>query len=157
MRKSRNCSSPTSTAWKASARIRHSSGKQSARPVTRSSESLEKSRHAHAFATLKKEGKHFDPECLECHVVGLKPWQPPEDTDPQFKKWEGLVGFLSPELTPHMMNVQCENCHGPRGRICWTRIRSFRFPTPETCVSCHHGSHSPLFDFEKYWPKIQHK
>ena len=32
------------------------------------------SRHAHAFATLEKKGKHFDPECLECHVVGLKPW-----------------------------------------------------------------------------------
>ena len=117
-----------------------------------------KSRHAHAFATLKKEGKHFDPECLECHVVGLKPWQPPEDADPQFKKWEGLVGFLSPELTPHMMNVQCENCHGPARAHLLDPNQKLPVSNPgETCVSCHHGSHSPLFNFEKYWPKIQHK
>ncbi len=117
-----------------------------------------KSRHAHAFATLKKEGKHFDPECLECHVVGLKPWRAPADADPQMKKWEGLVGFLSPDLTSHLMNVQCENCHGPARAHLLDPNKKLSVSNPaETCVSCHHGSHSPLFSFEKYWPKVQHK
>ncbi|MBI4081614.1 MAG: cytochrome c family protein [Candidatus Lambdaproteobacteria bacterium] len=54
------------------------------------------SRHVQALPTLVKVGKQFDPECLACHVVGL-----------------GAGGFRSPELTPTLGGVQCENCHGP--------------------------------------------
>lgn len=100
-----------------------------------------KSRHAHAFATLQKEGKHFDSECLQCHVVGLN---------------QG--GFLSPELTPTLMNVQCENCHGAaKAHISNPHnIRPPTVPAAQACVSCHKGSHSPTFDFATYWEKIKH-
>ncbi len=118
----------------------------------------EKTGHGHAFETLKRKGKHFDPECLECHVVGLKPWRPPFNASAQMSKWEGLRGFLSPELTPHLKNVQCENCHGPaRGHIADQRVKTPVSLPAEICSDCHHGSHSPLFDFNTYWPKIEHK
>jgi nitrate/TMAO reductase-like tetraheme cytochrome c subunit len=116
------------------------------------------SQHAHAFETLKKEDKHFDPECLECHVVGLKPLEVPLGANSQIKKWEGMVGFLSPDLTPHLKNVQCENCHGPaRAHLLNPNQKPPIIRPAETCVNCHKGSHSPLFDFDIYWPKIQHK
>ena len=117
------------------------------------------SRHAHAFATLEAKGKHFDPECLECHVVGLKPWQPTSGSSlsPEVQAFVGKNGFLSPQLTPHLMNVQCENCHGP-ARAHLANPEAVKMPQLATnaCTSCHVGSHSPSFNFETYWPKIQH-
>ena len=107
-------------------------------------------RHAHALATLERVGKNHDPECLACHVVGYE---------------QG--GYLSQGLTPTLANVQCENCHGPsRGHAALPTVRtgqppgaSLAAPTPPTegtCRQCHKGSHSPVFDFSVYWPKIKH-
>ena len=53
--------------------------------------------HAHAYATLEKVGSQFDPECIVCHVVGMR-----------YKS-----GFVSEQQTSHLKNVGCENCHGP--------------------------------------------
>ena len=107
------------------------------------------SRHAHALATLERVKKNFDPECLACHVVGLS-----------------QQGFLSAELTPHLGNVQCENCHGPSKahaadpvniKPSHLRQAAAEQENPEAvCRTCHHGSHSPKFDFPVYWPKIAH-
>ena len=116
-----------------------------------------KSRHANAFATLEKLGKHFDPECLECHVVGLKPWTTPENSSEAIRKFEGKRGFLSMELTPHLANVQCENCHGPAlDHLANSKIKPAMHNPDSVCVECHQGSHSPLFDYKKYWQKIKH-
>lgn len=108
----------------------------------------EKTTHAQAIKTLEKVGKQFDPECLVCHVVGLD------------KK-----GFLSQDLTPHFVGVQCENCHGP-GKSHGANPENVRLiaplagkkglPSENTCKLCHKGSHSPTFSFERYWPKIKH-
>ncbi|MBS1255128.1 MAG: Cytochrome c-554 [Deltaproteobacteria bacterium] len=115
------------------------------------------SRHADAFATLENEGKHFDPECLECHVVGLMPWAAPENASEAVRKFEGGRGFLSLQLTPHLTNVQCENCHGPaKAHLANSKISPAIKNPDSICADCHQGSHSPLFDFEKYWPKIKH-
>ena len=103
--------------------------------------SWKSSKHAHAFETLKKVEKHFDPECIQCHVLGLK-----------------QKGFLSEELTPEFKNVQCENCHG-QGKEHVTNPKNIALPikpAQQVCQNCHKGSHSPTFDFSKYWPKIQH-
>ncbi len=99
------------------------------------------SRHSHAFDTLKKEDKHFDLECLQCHVVGLN-----------------QQGFLSPELTSNLMNVQCENCHGPSKTHASNpaQVKPANLAPQEACASCHKGSHSPLFQYSNYWPKIRH-
>ncbi len=109
------------------------------------------SRHARALPTLKKVGKQFDPECLACHVAGLN-----------------KGGFLSMGLTPQLAGVQCENCHGPaRAHALNPKAnrpgldprrgagRSAR-SGESVCRSCHVGSHSPNFAFERYWPKIKH-
>ena len=113
------------------------------------------SRHSKAFLTLKENKKHFDPECLECHVVGLKPWKGYHES--MENELERVTGFLSPQITPHLMNVQCENCHGPaRAHLANSKIHPPAQDPKSTCVSCHHGSHSPMFDFESYWEKIKH-
>ena len=117
----------------------------------------QKSRHAHAFATLEKKGKHFDPECLACHVVGLNPWEAPENASAADRKFEGGTGFLSPQTTPHLKNVQCENCHGPaRAHLKNNKIKPANNDPKMVCVICHQGSHSPVFNFKTYWPKIKH-
>tara|TARA_B100000686_G_scaffold44650_1_gene47263 strand:+ start:39 stop:1394 length:1356 start_codon:yes stop_codon:yes gene_type:complete len=116
-----------------------------------------KSRHSNAFATLENLGKHFDPECLECHVVGLKPWVASKNSSEAVLKFEGKRGFLSSELTPHLKNVQCENCHGPaRDHLVNSKIKPAEHNPASVCADCHHGSHSPLFEFERYWQKIKH-
>lgn len=118
---------------------------------------LKESRHAKAFSTLEKNNKHFDPECLECHVVGLKPWKITQGSSLVHKKFEGSIGFLSSEITPHLKNVQCENCHGPAREHLKNSKQHPPIKDPKsTCENCHHGSHSPMYNFESYWEKIKH-
>ena len=64
-----------------------------------------KSPHSHAFATLKNVNppRNFDPECISCHVVG---WHPT-------KFFPYQSGYLSEKETPKLINVGCEDCHGP--------------------------------------------
>ncbi len=134
-----------------------------------------KTKHAHAMESLSKgrEGQEavwvsrvFDPECLCCHTTG---W------DSQRAR-RTSSGFLSMEQTPHLAGQQCENCHGPGSRhielekavkgggqvspdvldgrksmqLTLTRARS------TVCNQCHDLDNSPHFDFDKYWPKVNH-
>jgi len=64
-----------------------------------------KSNHAHAYKTLADldPPRNFDPECISCHVTG---WHPT-------KNFPYQGGFESLEQTRHLMNVGCEDCHGP--------------------------------------------
>ncbi|WP_455218898.1 multiheme c-type cytochrome [Kaarinaea lacus] len=102
------------------------------------------SEHAIAFEDLEIVKKAFDPECIQCHVVGFnKPG-----------------GFVDINITSHLINVQCENCHGagkdhaksggqkPLANKAW--------PREKMCAQCHVPKHSPSFDIDKYWPKIAH-
>ncbi|NIQ01221.1 MAG: hypothetical protein GWM98_06575 [Nitrospinaceae bacterium] len=98
------------------------------------------SRHGHAYATLRKINKAFDPECIRCHVTGFN----------------RKGGFISEVDTPELKNVQCEVCHGPG-------LQHTRSPGPgyggnarEACQKCHVKNHSPRFQYSKYWPKIKH-
>jgi hypothetical protein len=107
------------------------------------------SQHAHALDKLKAVNKAFDPECVSCHVVGL----------------QQTGGFIDQATTPHLANVQCENCHGPRrahseSPLDKTHHRAtadYKSAGENVCVSCHNAEHSPKFEFEKYWPLIQHQ
>ena len=107
---------------------------------TQAHQSWESSRHSHALATLTRVGKDFDPECLQCHVVGFQ-----------------QKGFLSNQLTPQLANVQCENCHGSAQEHIKNPLNHPPLEARQSCVNCHVGSHSPSFNFSTYWPKIQHK
>jgi Cytochrome c554 and c-prime len=62
----------------------------------------QKSKHSHAYDALEKiasrpSKRNFDGECIVCHTVGY-----------QFQ-----TGYVNSKVTPHLMNVQCESCHGP--------------------------------------------
>jgi hypothetical protein len=127
--------------------------------------------HAKALTTLEeaKPRRDSDPECLSCHVVG---WAPQ-----RFEPFEG--GFAGMAATPHLAHQGCENCHGPaaahtaveRGDVKAStaerdRLRQelvLTLATPEgkqkavnNCLECHDLDNSPQFDFDEYWPAVEH-
>lgn len=100
----------------------------------------EKSKHAHAWNTLKAKDKHQDSECVSCHVLG----------------YEQKGGFADMQTSPQFANVQCESCHGPRRAH--TSNPSIKPPQDPraACAGCHTPPHSPRFDMESYWQQIKH-
>ena len=131
----------------------------------------EDSSHSYALTTLEDQEprRDGDPECLSCHVVG---WSPQ-----RFEPFEG--GFLSMQKTPHLAHNGCENCHGPaaahaaveRGDVRASvterdRLRgelTMSIDTPESkqqvianCLECHDLDNSPEFEFDDYWPSVDH-
>jgi hypothetical protein len=127
-----------------------------------------KSPHSRAFATLKnlKTPRNFDPECVSCHVVG---WNPT-------KFFPYQSGYLSEKETPKLINVGCDDCHGP-GEL---HVRAENHGTPaeketyrkavritekeaadpnsrkQNCWSCHDLDNSPEFKFDLYFPFVKH-
>ncbi|MDH5693104.1 MAG: multiheme c-type cytochrome [Gammaproteobacteria bacterium] len=101
-------------------------------------------RHAEAFYALQDVNKAFDPNCIGCHTVGF----------------EKTGGFIDPAITPKLLHVQCESCHGGaadhvsnRGA---TPVQNKDWNPQQMCAQCHIQKHSPDFVFEKYWPLIRH-
>jgi hypothetical protein len=130
----------------------------------RSYDIWKRSGHAHAYKTLVDldPPRNFDPECVSCHVVG---WHPSK-----FFPYQG--GFESVKKTPHLKNVGCEDCHGPGEKHCAAELgsdeklqkkcRQAVVVTKEQamkdqCVTCHDLDNSPEFNFDKYWPLIEHR
>jgi len=130
-----------------------------------------KTTHAHALETLIHPGersevpRHFDPECLSCHVIG---WNPQ-------KYFPYVSGYLGVDETPLMHHVGCENCHGPGSAHVkveedggptemLNKLREeVTLPLPEAekkCMECHDLDNSPDFHepgaFDRYWKKIEH-
>jgi len=102
----------------------------------------EQTKHAGGLATLEVDGHGRDPDCVECHVVGLK----------------SRGGFQSRETTPDLASVGCESCHGPGAR----HSRSpavVRMPKVGTamCVNCHNAERSPGFNSLTKWDLIFHR
>ena len=139
---------------------------------------FEKSPHFHATDTLLKldPPRHFDPECLSCHVTG---WNPQE----YFPYKSGYLGLAE---TPLMTQNGCENCHGPaadhvkveNGEVDATdeQTEALRAAlrmnlvagegnkdgqvygdVAKNCMQCHDVDNSPDFDFQKYWPTVKHE
>lgn len=77
--------------------------------------------HSQAYATLEKVGSQFDPECIVCHVVGMK-----------YKS-----GFVSEQQTTHLKNVGCENCHGPGSEHNITLGKAKTTEPKSDCIDCH--------------------
>ncbi|NIR67402.1 MAG: hypothetical protein GWN67_15445 [Phycisphaerae bacterium] len=98
--------------------------------------------HAHAYATLEKEGSEADPECVVCHVVGLK--------------YEG--GFVSVQETADLKDVGCEVCHGP-GSEHIKSLGDVKTAEPKhDCVDCHTPDNSANYAGNEglYFEKIIH-
>jgi hypothetical protein len=110
--------------------------------------------------------RHFDPECLSCHVTG---W------DPQ-KYYPYKSGFASLEGTPTLVGNGCENCHGPGSahvqaeenvnsdKELLTALRQSMQLTLEIahdkCMECHDMDNSPDFHedgaFKRFWNEVKH-
>jgi len=144
---------------------------------TEADEVFQNTPHAHATETLQKldPPRHLDPECLSCHATG---WNPQ-------KYFPYSSGFLGLKETPHLVANGCENCHGPGGDHAAAesgdedvddaeleRLRSImrreivenegnrgsQVPgsVVKNCQDCHDLDNSPDFDFQEYWPKVEH-
>jgi hypothetical protein len=113
--------------------------------------------HAEAYETLLKVDRAFDPECVDCHVVGLR----------------YIGGFESLGASPELKGVGCEACHGPgslhvaecgmRGTKRGISNSELRIPnsafgkvSPEVCQGCHDPEHGPSFQYEAFWGRIKH-
>lgn len=123
-----------------------------------------KTPHAHAFQTLEKLAvpRIFDPECISCHVIG---W----DTQNFFPY---QYGYQSTAATPKLINVGCESCHGPGeahvaaengtdGALKEKLQQALTLTKEEArkrlrCQNCHDLDNSPAFNFDTYFPKIEH-
>jgi hypothetical protein len=106
----------------------------------------EKSGHAHAFETLVKSGSDADPHCISCHTVGFgKP-----------------SGYRRPMGSGSLVDVGCESCHGPASehiaRYVHGKPSTFKFRPlgPGDCKSCHYGEFSRPFEWDEFWPGIEH-
>jgi len=146
--------------------------------------------HSHALDALKNIAKrpglrNYDPECVQCHVVGLG-YQ---------------TGYQDSERTPMLEHVGCESCHGPGSghaanpkdklllslQSVWKKTPQDVLPDVATmeklaqlhptargqieippaqkqvmnvvtsmCMRCHDAENDPHFELEKYWPKMAH-
>ena len=88
--------------------------------------------HAHAYATLEKQFKEANLDCVGCHVTGYdKP------------------GGSTVTHVADLKNVQCEVCHGP-GSLHAAKPEKVKIPvakpSPESCIQCHHPPHVHTFD-----------
>lgn len=105
--------------------------------------------------------RHFDPECVSCHVTG---WDPQK-----FVPFE--TGYWSLEKTPKLVGSGCENCHGPgsdhiaaendgSNTELMSQLREqMRLPLKQAeakCVECHDTDNSPEFVFADYWEQVKH-
>lgn len=111
--------------------------------------------------------RHYDPECLSCHVTG---WNAKS-------YFPYASGYTSLEETPMLTGSGCENCHGPGSKHVAAengdveadaklleQLRAqMRLPLAEAkarCLDCHDQDNSPDFQhdgaFEKYWSQIAH-
>lgn len=111
--------------------------------------------------------RHFDPECLSCHVTG---WDPKA-------YFPYISGYEALEKSKHLHGNGCENCHGPgsahvaaeNGEGDFTEAdiemlqKSMQLPLAKAedhCLKCHDQDNDPDFQeagaFDKYWEKIKH-
>jgi hypothetical protein len=96
--------------------------------------------HAGAFDSLVESGQEYNKECITCHTTGF-----------------GYTGgFTAPGETPEMEGVQCEMCHGAGGEHVETGKITFGAVSEATCVKCHTTENSPGFDYNTYYPAIEH-
>ncbi len=98
--------------------------------------------HAKAFSTLEKVNSQYDPECVVCHVIGM----------------DYESGFISQQQTGHLINVGCENCHGPGSEHVLTAGKTELTEPKSSCIDCHTPEHSGDYagNEEAFMEKIKH-
>jgi len=93
----------------------------------------DKTTHAHAYATLEKDFKEFNLDCVSCHVTGY-----------------GKPGGSTVAFVDKLKDVGCEECHGPgslHAKAPQKKDLIILKPDPQSCVmQCHHPPHVENFD-----------
>ncbi len=131
-------------------------------------ESLDPRHQRLGYERLNGVERMFDPECLACHVTG---WDPQEyfRYDTGFLNEEFAATEEQRQLHAIMAGSGCENCHGPGSRhielieadeldLARQEVRVTLQQAKDTmCYKCHDTDNSPNFDFDEYWPKVEHK
>lgn len=115
-----------------------------------------KTNHAHAFETLVKRDKEYDPTCVGCHQVGYE-----KPGGSVVGKWTDTATLAGNPITKDLRNVGCENCHGPGSNHIESIMKGQgkadidRASTQTTCMSsCHVPEHSPKFNYSVYREQI---
>jgi hypothetical protein len=96
--------------------------------------SWQNTRHAKAFESLKKTSQEGLPACLPCHVTG----------------YDEPGGYVDFELTPELIGVQCEECHGPgKPHITNPGEKSSVISKvgEKKCKKCHTPGQDPNFNY----------
>lgn len=97
-------------------------------------------KHAHAIDVLKEQSRHYDRDCTPCHTTGFY----------------RLGGFENIAVTPELVNVGCESCHGNgHDHVEDTDVPPDGDPVG-ACRECHTVDQTPDFDFDTYWDRIRH-
>lgn len=106
-----------------------------------SSHRFGKGEHAHGFDSLVEKGHDYDPECVSCHTVGF-----------------GYnSGFISPDATPELKHIGCEDCHGPGAKHVEKPTEAdYGEVAKTTCEACHNPENSPGFVYDEKIEKIRH-
>jgi hypothetical protein len=83
--------------------------------------------HADAYATLSKDHKEFNLDCVNCHVTGYE-----------------KPGGSTVTHVDGLKDVQCEACHGPGSRHEDDPENPeliVKSPPKTLCQTCHHPPH----------------
>ncbi len=104
------------------------------------------SRHAEAMQTLLDRKADADPNCISCHTVGFG----------------SPSGYRREFAGSKLADVGCESCHGPGSLHVEQRQNhlpvtfNFRPLGAGDCQKCHFGEFSRPFEWDQFWPHIQH-
>jgi hypothetical protein len=119
--------------------------------------------HAHATQSIVEidPPRHFDPECVSCHATG---WNAQGF-------YPYLSGYVGLDETPKLVGNGCENCHGPGAAHTEAertkdvaKLDALRksvhltlaIAKDRVCMTCHDIDNSPEFNFDDYWPQVEH-
>src|SRR5262245_8584553 len=97
--------------------------------------------HARAINSLATKAAELDTGCLACHTTGFN-----------------AGGFQNVAETRTLINVQCEECHGPgREHVAKPDKTYGRIANVQAvCSRCHTAETSAEFKLDTFWAKIRH-
>ncbi|HZQ46889.1 MAG TPA: multiheme c-type cytochrome, partial [Verrucomicrobiae bacterium] len=102
--------------------------------------------HAGAMEALINKKADADPNCISCHTIGFG----------------SPSGYRRAFAGHKLVDVGCESCHGPGSLHVEQRQNhlpvtfKFRPLGAGDCQKCHFGEFSRPFDWNQFWPNIQH-
>jgi len=101
----------------------------------------DKTPHHSAYATLARQNKEFNLECVSCHVTGYE-----------------APGGSTVAHVDRLTDVQCEVCHGPGSRHAEKPKQAGLISIPERSLcaaKCHHPPHVHAdWSVDFAWPVI---